>query len=419
MTRSRTFLAFLLPTALAGGVLLQGVSSRADDDDSDVTVYSGDDDSDNDGTAMLNIATNPPVEVFIDGESYGHTPIHRRIEAGKHKLVLVGPNGKKTSKVIVVDAGSNVNIAQNYSGAGGSSSSSSSSGGASADAWAWSGDPDRMTADQARAAADQARAAADEARAQLEQARAEIESNGSLSPKMRDAILKRLDKAQKVIDKHLKGLKFNGDWDDFGQQMEAFGESMGEAFQGMDADFADLDEVIAKQVQKALKHGLKGGIRGGIQIDLGDDDDPVVAPLPPLPPTAPVPPVPPVPSATPPDFDFDDAYDLDMSDMDLSIDLGSLGLSGSQSSTLRSIIEDEQRAVQPAEQQLEQLSEQLRDTLENDDVDEAQIGALVDKMAEREAQIRKARLLAWAKARKLLDDDQRKKVHKAARRHGP
>src|SRR5687767_4628938 len=110
MTRSRTFYAFLIPTVIAGGVLLRGVTSRADDDDddsdsdSDVSIV---DDAASGDMASLWIASNLPADVWLDGVKIGRTPLGRyEIRAGSHDITLPGPNGEKLVKTIQVDAGS-------------------------------------------------------------------------------------------------------------------------------------------------------------------------------------------------------------------------------------------------------------------------------------------------------------------------
>lgn len=403
MTRARTFYAVLIPAVIAGGVLLTGVTSRADDDDDGDTITI-DDGDDSDGFGTVTIATTPWAEVYIDGKKIGSTPIAKlKIPAGTHKLTLVNPDLQvKIDKTIKIGAGDNVRLVHNFAnhGAGGG------------------GDHARIAAEQARQAAEQARQAADQARQQIDQARQQIVNDPNIPDAVRGKVLKRLDKALKAVEKKLGNLNFNGDWDAFGAQMEAFGESMSEAFDGMDGDFEDLGKDIEQEVAKALKGRMKH-FKGGIHIDIdgdGDDDDVMVLPVPPVPPMAPMAPMPPMPP-TP----GHGGVTIDMSDMDVAIDLDALDLQGGQRTALRQLIEDEQRAVQPAEEQLAQLSEKLREALENDNVDEATINKYVDQMSEREAIIRKARLNAWAKARRLLDDDQRQQIQRAGRggRRGP
>jgi Spy/CpxP family protein refolding chaperone len=410
MSRSRTFYAVLVPAVIAGGVLLTGVSSRADDDDDVDVVVVDDDGDDSAGHGTVTIATTPWAEVYLDGKKIGTTPIAKiKIPAGKHKLTLVSPDlDVKINKTFTIGAGESFRLAHNFAnhGAGGGGNH----------------DHARIAAEQARQAAEQARHAADQARQSIDQARQQIVDDPNIPDAVRGKVLKRLDKARKAVEKKLGNLNFNGDWDAFGAQMEAFGESMSEAFEDMDMDFADLGKDIEREVEKALKgrmkHGFKGGFKGGIHIDIdgdGDDDDMMVMPMPPMPPMPPVPPMAPMPP-----MPHGGGVVVDMSDMDVAIDLDSLDLKGSQHGALRQVIEDEQRAVRPAEEQLAQLSEKLREALENDNVDEQTINNYVDKMTEREAIIRKARLNAWAKARRLLDDDQRQQVQRSGRgRHGP
>jgi Spy/CpxP family protein refolding chaperone len=110
-----------------------------------------------------------------------------------------------------------------------------------------------------------------------------------------------------------------------------------------------------------------------------------------------------------------DAYDL--SDLDVSVDLDDLQLSPQQRDQLRQILEQEQRASDQAEQQIGGLSDGLRALLQNPDASESEIARIVDQITAAEGTYRKERILAWARARKVLNDQQRDELVKAARHH--
>jgi Spy/CpxP family protein refolding chaperone len=104
-----------------------------------------------------------------------------------------------------------------------------------------------------------------------------------------------------------------------------------------------------------------------------------------------------------------------LDDMDMAIDLDDLGLRPDQRAALARIVADERRITDPAEQRLEQLSDQLRDTLTAGSPDNRTIDNLVDRISAEESTIRKAQLRAWAASRRVLDDGQRQQVEDAAR----
>lgn len=233
------------------------------------------------------------------------------------------------------------------------------------------------------------------AREQLEEARRQIEA-APLSDKMKQKILKRLDEAAEKIEAGMDKAD-SGDWDGFEAEMEAMGEAMeamGEEFE----HFGDGWDDWAKQFD---------GNGGAIVIDPDnfdfDSHGMVVIPKPPRPPTPPTPPTPPDPPA----------IDMDLSDLDIVIDVQDLSLGADQVEQLHIIFQSEQDVLEPARERLEDLSEQLRDALESSDADEHEIERMVDAINAEEGKIRKAQILAWVKSRKLLDDDQQDKVEKA------
>jgi hypothetical protein len=259
----------------------------------------------------------------------------------------------------------------------------------------------------AKAAKGQIKAARAQAREQLERAREQI-AKAPMPEKMRQKILARLDRAAKVLDEHLANATA-GDMDDLEREMEAMGEeleremeAMAEELAALGEDWEDWAPVIVNKVGS-----WTGSWDGDVPEppeppdapeppDFGDDVDVFVVP--------PVPPVPPVPG-----------LDLDLDDIDITIDidLGALKLSSDQLGQLDIIFDAEQDVVEPAREQIEDLSEELHDALAADQVDEAKLARLVDEISEREAAIRKAQILAWAKSKRLLDAGQRDRIEKA------
>ncbi len=258
----------------------------------------------------------------------------------------------------------------------------------------------------AKAAKGQIKAARAQAREQLERAREQI-AKAPMPEKMRQKVLARLDRAAKLLDEHLANASA-GDLDDLEREMEAMGEELEREMEAMAEELEELGDdweawapVIVNKV---------GSWTGSWD---GDVPEPPDAPEPPdfdddvvfvVPPVAPVAPVAPVPGL---DLDLDDV------DITIDIDLGALRLSSDQLGQLDVIFDAEQDVVEPARAQIEDLSEELHDALAADQVDEARLARLVDEISEREAAIRKAQILAWAKSKRLLDAGQRDRIEKA------
>lgn len=59
-------------------------------------------------------------------------------------------------------------------------------------------------------------------------------------------------------------------------------------------------------------------------------------------------------------------------------------------------------------------SDALKKQLDNPATNDADIARSIDVVTQQEAAIRKARILAWHDARRVLDDAQRRKVEDAA-----
>ena len=72
------------------------------------------------------------------------------------------------------------------------------------------------------------------------------------------------------------------------------------------------------------------------------------------------------------------------------------------------------RQVAAAKKQLDQASDTLKKQLDNSATSDADIARSIDAVTQQEAAIRKARIIAWHSARRVLDDAQRRKVEDAA-----
>src|SRR5262245_57834212 len=172
------------------------------------------------------------------------------------------------------------------------------------------------------------------------------------------------------------------------------GEEIGEEMDHFGKDMDKWGKDFEKQMQKQMKsqHFAWKGPNVDVHVDTDDDQDddsdvPVVA-------------------------DLDDADDL----ADAMKDLGSVKLEPAQRATLKQLRADSDAKVANAKRQLDTASEQLRVQLETGNASDQDIVRSIDNVTRAEADIRKARILAWVNARRLLDDNQRKKIEGAARK---
>jgi hypothetical protein len=149
-------------------------------------------------------------------------------------------------------------------------------------------------------------------------------------------------------------------------------------------EIGKMGEEIGKEVEKEVEHGIA---QHHITVSTDDDDDDSMA-------------------------DMDD--DMDMDD-DAVRDLGDVSLSTAQRDQLKKLRADSDKQVATAKAALAQASKVLRDQLDNPAASDADITKAIDAVSQQEAAIRKARILAWHGARRLLDDAQRKKVEGAAK----
>lgn len=217
-----------------------------------------------------------------------------------------------------------------------------------------------------------------------------IKSSG-LPAEVRDKLQKHLDKVKESVKARLSHLDANnldqlGDelgkmGDDIGKQMEEFGKEM---------------EKYGKHVGKdSMKDFGKGWAHGGHfkwdSKDKDGDEDNDDNDLPSAP-------------------DVDDADDLD----DAVKSLGDLSLEQPQRAQIQKLRADSDRQVAVAKKQLDQASDTLNKQLDNSATSDADIARSIDAVTQQEAAIRKARILAWHGARRVLDDAQRKKVEDTA-----
>jgi Spy/CpxP family protein refolding chaperone len=113
-----------------------------------------------------------------------------------------------------------------------------------------------------------------------------------------------------------------------------------------------------------------------------------------------------------------DSADADSADLAPAIAQlkGKLALDDAQRTQLARLRADSDTQVARAKHDLEQMSDRLHDALRDDSANETEIARQIDSISEREATIRKARILTWIKARNVLRADQRRQVEDAVRR---
>jgi Spy/CpxP family protein refolding chaperone len=216
-------------------------------------------------------------------------------------------------------------------------------------------------------------------KAQLAAARARVAADPRIPADVKKSILARMDKVGATVDKRLTNLKLT-DLDKLGDEMEKMGEELEEAFEGFEEDFEKLGDKLGKDLKIDLSK---------MHFDHDDDDFDI--------PSAP---------------DVGDADDSDM--RDAINDLKDLALDRQQRDQITKLRAESDAKVAVAKKQIAESSEKLRVALGNPSTSDADIGKLVDQISGHEATMRKARITAWAQARRLLDTAQRKKVEDAA-----
>jgi hypothetical protein len=107
--------------------------------------------------------------------------------------------------------------------------------------------------------------------------------------------------------------------------------------------------------------------------------------------------------------DMDDADELD----DAVRDLRDLKLAPEQHAKLVQLRADSDRRAAVAKAALHAASKKLHEQISNDACDD-DIAKSIDAVSRQEAELRKARILAWTGARRLLNDAQRKRVEAVA-----
>ncbi|HSK02546.1 MAG TPA: hypothetical protein VK932_14940, partial [Kofleriaceae bacterium] len=260
------------------------------------------------------------------------------------------------------------------------------------------------------------------ARHHLESLRAVIRHDPNISPDVRDRVLARLDTVRSIIDRRLRSLDMT-DLDRLGVEMEKMGAELEKAMEGLDEELEKLGDRLGKDLAAKLGRDLAAklgrdlarGLRPSIRID-GDDDrgrrrdrdrrrdrrgrD---------------------------DDDRDDDRDDDdhagavvIPDVDVDIDVDARGdlpdltLKPAQREQIVKLRTSYEQEIAVARKQLDDASKRLEVALADTRTSDLEIAKYVDQVSSHEAAIRKARLLTWVNARRVLDEAQRKKIEDAA-----
>jgi len=226
---------------------------------------------------------------------------------------------------------------------------------------------------------------------QLDGVRASIKNNPNIPKDVRDKLNARLDKIRATLDKRLSNLKIT-DLDKFGDEMEKMGEELEDAMEGFEEEMEKVGDKLGKDIAKQVGKDL-GKMDFDFDFDFDHDDDHNI------------------PMAPNVDIDADDD---DMKDA--ISDLKDLALNPGQRTQITKLRTDSDKAVSVARKQVDDLSTKLRIALGNPATPDAEITRLVDQISAQEAVIRKSRILAWAQARRVLDDGQRTKIEDAAKK---
>jgi hypothetical protein len=244
---------------------------------------------------------------------------------------------------------------------------------------------------------------------QLDRVADVLDNLSDAPPDVRDRVKGRVKSVRDKLKLRLGKLK-SLDLDKIGPEMERMGDDIEKDMEGLDKDLEQLGGKLGKHFAekfgKDFARNFGPGHLPGNQYrdnsddgddDADDDDDDRAA------------------VALPPNVDTDR---VDPSDLRAAIaDLKDLGLDQSQRELLAKLRADSDRRVADARRELEAMSDRLHDTLGNAGASEDDIARQIDLISQKEATIRKARILAWVKARAVLDGDQRKRVEAAAKKH--
>jgi len=235
---------------------------------------------------------------------------------------------------------------------------------------------------------------------QLDDAIAKVAAEKNLPPEVREKLTKRLTKMRDKLGKKLDKINVT-DMEQLGEELGQMGDEIGQEMEGFSDEMEKWGDQYGKDFAKNFKFKWNkdphGKINGHLHAQANDDDD-----------------------------DDDDSADNDAdvsvpdpSDDDDDIkdalkDLGDLALKPGQREAIGKLRTDSDKQVATAKKELDRQSDALKGLLANPNASDADVARAVDAVSSQEAAIRKARLLAWVDARRMLDAGQRAKVEATA-----
>jgi Spy/CpxP family protein refolding chaperone len=216
-------------------------------------------------------------------------------------------------------------------------------------------------------------------------------------PDVRARLKNRVNGVHNKLKNRLGKLK-SMDLDKIGPEMERLGDELEREMEGIDKDLEKLSEKLNKHFAEKFSRDFKNLAPPHMGSEDSDDDD-----------------------------DDDDGDVAEAPDVDIDRDPGDLRekiaalkdlrLDQKQKEEIRKLRESSDRQIESAKRDLAEMSNRLHTALGDDGVKEADIARQIDQICEKEAAIRKARILSWVRARKLLQLEQRKQVEDAVKRH--
>lgn len=233
-------------------------------------------------------------------------------------------------------------------------------------------------------------------RKQLDQARDMVRDSPHIPPQVRATVLARLERVRAAVERRLARMK-PSDLKDLGDEVERVSDDIEQAMDGLDEDLTRLGKELSKQFGKQWAKEWKKQWKKQAAEDAeaedqsGDGEDGEDGDV-----------------AGPPPVDPEDARNA-------IADVRGIALQPQQRVQIQRLREQTERQIAEAQTQLAALSSKLEEALKNPRVSDDEVTMYVDHISATEATIRKAKLLAWVGARRLLDEQQRAKIEAAAR----
>lgn len=221
--------------------------------------------------------------------------------------------------------------------------------------------------------------------AQINAALHGISNDPNIPPQVRAKVTARLEKVRQKVKKKIAKLDAT-DPERLGEELGALGEEIGAEMEQFGEEMEQFGEEMEKFSKKFEKDFGKQLGKVHVDVDHDDEDDED-------------------------DEDEEDDHDIDVAAVR---SLGDLKLKAPQRDALRKLRADSEVRVANAQRELERAEASLQKSLENPNASDADIVRAIDAVSQQEAAIRKARILTWVNARRMLDDGQRKKVEAAA-----